>query len=274
MPELPEVEVIKRSMAKTLTGQRIIKAERRRKDMRYPLAEGLEKLAGDRFSTFARRGKYLFCGFRKQKRRLVFHLGMSGRLRITATDLSRNRRGELPHDHVVFTTDKYRLAFFDPRRFGSLRWEDDPSLRASVNRLGAEPSALRAKTLRARFATKKASIKAALLDQSVIAGLGNIYACEALFAAAINPQRSAASIGEGEIARLIRAIRRILRRAVADGGSTIKDHLQPMGEAGYFQTRFAVYGRKYLPCRRCKSRIMRIVQTGRATFYCPKCQSP
>ena len=267
MPELPEVEVIKNSLARSLVGERITAVRVRRKDLRYPAAFGLRRLEGCRFRRFSRRGKYLLCDFERRAESLVFHMGMSGRLRVTEVEAP-----ILKHDHVLFATANLRLAFFDPRRFGSLRWATEPSLSASLRKLGPEPQRLKAGELARRLVGRTIAIKPALLDQSLVAGLGNIYACEALFASGINPQTVAAELPAAAIAALADSIRLTLSEAIKAGGSTIKDHLQPTGEAGYFQIRFRVYGREDLPCFVCKSPIIRIVQAGRATFYCSACQ--
>lgn len=280
MPELPEIEVIRRSVAKVLAGERIKRVTVRRKNLRYPIARGLNRLRGKTFHRFNRRGKYLIAEFGngdggdnsvsrepQVAQPLVFHLGMSGRLRITEPDAP-----TLKHDHVHFATDRFRLAFYDPRRFGSLRWANDPSLRTSLEKLGEEPRNLTAEGLLRRLSGRRTAIKQLLLDQSLIAGLGNIYACEVLFAAAIAPHTAADELTQPRLGVLVAAINRTLKRAIAVGGSTIKDHFQPMGEAGYFQTEFKVYGRENLPCFVCKSPIIRIVRAGRATFHCPECQ--
>jgi len=280
MPELPEVEVIKQSVERALMHQKIIKVAVRTPKMRYPMPANIKScLAESRFTAFERRAKYLLLTLTKQtskqiskqttkqtqSHRLVFHMGMSGRLRIDEP-----HKPHLKHDHLVLFTASHKLAFYDPRRFGFVRWKSqlEPTLQA----LGVEATAITPAQLEAITKPRPTAIKQVLLNQKLIAGLGNIYVLEALFLASINPHTSAASLTKPAIKRLSDALRKTLARAIADGGSTIKDHFQPMGEAGYFQTRFRVYGRKNMPCFRCKSFIIRVVQNQRATFYCDKCQ--
>ena len=198
---------------------------------------------------------------------LVFHLGMSGRWRVDPTDVEK-------HDHFIIETDEgRRVALNDPRRFGSLdlerteQLEDWPPFKA----LGPEPLDLDARDLKQRLAGRTAAIKLLLLDQSIVAGLGNIYVCEALYRAGIHPRRAGGSISMERLKRLVPAIHDVIEEAIAAGGSTLRDFSSPDGELGYFSKKFAVYDREEQPCA-CGGTVKRIVQGGRSTFFCPKCQ--
>ena len=278
MPELPEVETVMRGLQQRLEGRVIVRAQAHRPDLRWPLPQGLEKrLTGARVTSFRRRGKYILmrlaCGDS-----VLLHLGMSGRM-----VLGPQRPNQpTPHEHLVLeTNDGWRLGFVDPRRFGSVdlvptRQEDSHKLLAD---LGPEP--LEAAFTHARLSVsltgKRTPIKAALLDQKVVAGLGNIYVCEALFRAKLSPLRSAHTIPGTRAARLVPAIKDTLTEAIAAGGSSLRDYVQPDGELGYFQHAWKVYGREGEPCERCPSRpacpgVRRITQSARSTFYCPRSQ--
>ena len=278
MPELPEVETVMRGLQQRLEGRVIVRATAHRPDLRWPLPEGLQKrLTGARVTGFRRRGKYILMRLADGDS-VLLHLGMSGRM--VFTPLQPN----LPtlHEHLVLETDDgWRLGFVDPRRFGSVDLvptpqEDTHRLLADLGPEPLDPTFSPAR-LSASLAGKRTPIKAALLDQKVVAGLGNIYVCEALFRAKISPQRSAHTIPGIRASRLVPAIKDTLREAIAAGGSTLRDYVQPGGELGYFQHAWKVYGREGEACERCPGRpacpgIRRITQSARSTFYCPRTQ--
>ena len=273
MPELPEVETVRRALAARLVGRRLTLVEARRADLRTKLPRNLRaRLLGRTVTGVGRRAKYMLVEL-DDGATLIAHLGMSGRMLI-----HRKPTPPGPHDHVILGADDGTLVYFnDARRFGLLALADTRALQRHplLKNLGIEPldRAFNGAALAAALAGRKASIKAALLDQTVIAGLGNIYASEALFQAGISPRRHAGSLGGPRYERLAAAIIDVLERAIAAGGSTLRDHRQPDGELGYFQHDFAVYGRAALRCPGCncggRGRIRRIVQSGRATFFCP-----
>jgi formamidopyrimidine-DNA glycosylase len=278
MPELPEVETVMRGLQQRLEGRVIVRATAHRPDLRWPLPEGLQKrLTGARVTGFRRRGKYILMRL-SDGDSVLLHLGMSGRMVLTPL------RPNLPtlHEHLVLETDDgWRLGFVDPRRFGSVDLVPTPQEDAHrlLADLGPEPMdpAFSPARLSASLAGKRTPIKAALLDQKVVAGLGNIYVCEALFRARISPQRSAHTIPGIRATRLVPAIKETLREAIAAGGSTLRDYVQPGGELGYFQHAWKVYGREGEACERCPGRpacpgIRRITQSARSTFYCPRTQ--
>ena len=269
MPELPEVETTVRGLRPVLEGARIERVELRRADLRRPFPEGLgQALTGARVTALDRRAKY---GIVRTGRgdSMIFHLGMSGRWRIDPEELG-------AHDHFVLTTDAgRRLALNDPRRFGSvdLVRSDAEAAFAGFEGMGPEPlPTVEARELRERLAGKSVAIKLALLDQRVIAGLGNIYVCEALYRAGIAPGRKAGKVSAARLARLAETIPAVLEEAIAAGGSTLRDYARPDGELGYFSKQFDVYGREGEDCRGCGAAVRRRVQGGRSTFYCPTCQ--
>jgi formamidopyrimidine-DNA glycosylase len=267
MPELPEVETTVRGLARVLDGRRIARIEARRADLRRALPVDLgQRLTGARVTALRRRAKYGLIDTERGDT-LVFHLGMSGHWRVDPSETAK-------HDHVVIETDEgRRLALNDARRFGSLdlvrtdELADWPAFKA----LGPEPLDLDARELRKRLAGRSAAIKLLLLDQRIVAGLGNIYVCEALFRAGIHPTRAGGSISLARLERLVPAIHDVLAEAIAAGGSTLRDFAAPDGELGYFPKSFAVYDREGQSCR-CGGTVKRIVQGGRSTFYCPRCQ--
>ncbi len=279
MPELPEVETVRRGLAGVLEGRRLVRIEALRPDLRFPLPRDFgRRLKGRRVAAIGRRGKFLLFGL-EGGLTLIAHLGMSGRFRIfsgTAPVLE-------PHDHVIFETESGdTIRFNDPRRFGFMDLVDTDGLASHpmLKKLGPEPLAgeFDGPALAVALKGRKAPIKAALLDQSVIAGLGNIYACEALFRAGLSPKRKAATVQGGRAEKLALAIRTVLTEAIAAGGSSLRNHRRPDGELGYFQHSFAVYGRAGEPCPGCVcdpapgGGIQRITQSGRSTFYCAKKQ--
>ena len=278
MPELPEVETVMRGLRQRLEGRTIVHATAHRPDLRWPLPEGLQqRLTGARVTGFRRRGKYILmrldCGDS-----VLLHLGMSGR--IVLTPLRPNQPAL--HEHLVLETDEgWRLGFVDPRRFGSVDLVPTPQEDSHrlLTGLGPEPleAAFSPSRLSASLAGKRTPIKAALLDQKVVAGLGNIYVCEALFRARLSPQRSAHTIPGTRAARLVPAIKDTLHEAIAAGGSSLRDYVQPDGELGYFQHAWKVYSREGEPCERCPGRpacpgIRRVTQSARSSFYCPRTQ--
>ena len=267
MPELPEVETTVRGLARVLQGRRIERVEARRPDLRRALPDDLgQRLTGARVVGLHRRAKYGVIDTDRGDS-FVFHLGMSGHWRIDPGEVRK-------HDHFIVETDEgRRLALNDARRFGSLdlvrtgELQDWPPFEA----LGPEPFELTAEELRARLKGRSAAIKLLLLDQRIVAGLGNIYVCEALYRAGIHPRRAGGSVSLERLRRLVPAIKAVLTEAIEAGGSTLRDFASPDGELGYFSKTFAVYDREGKPCG-CGGTVRRIVQGGRSTFYCPKCQ--
>jgi formamidopyrimidine-DNA glycosylase len=294
MPELPEVETVRRGLEAAMDGERITRVEVRRPDLRWPLPKDFaQRLQGKRVISVGRRAKYLLVDLSSGDV-LVMHLGMSGSFNVFLGKKSENKRlglyyhersERLAHDHVVFhLASGASVTFNDPRRFGSMklvareRLDGEPLLRG----LGPEPlgNTFDAAMLAEACRGKKTSLKAALLDQRVVAGLGNIYVCEALHRAHLSPKRRASTLAERDGApneratRLVDGIKAVLTQAIKDGGSSLRDHRLTDGELGMFQHHFRVYDRAGAPCRTagCGGAIKRIVQNGRSTFYCPVCQ--
>jgi formamidopyrimidine-DNA glycosylase len=274
MPELPEVETVMRGLDGRLTGRVIASARLNRPDLRWPIPPELPTvLTGATVLGFRRRGKYIFMRLASGDSVLI-HLGMSGRMIIDAPFVL--------HEHLTLeTSDGGRVGFVDPRRFGALDLiaTADEDSHWLVAGMGPEPlgNEFNPPALLAAITGKTSPIKIVLLDQSVVAGIGNIYASEALFRAKISPRRLAGSLGAARVERLVPAIRETLVEAIAAGGSSLRDYVQPSGELGYFQHAWKVYGRDGEACERCPGApacngIRRIVQTGRATFFCPSTQ--
>lgn len=276
MPELPEVETVRRGLKSVLEGRRFAAVQLNRANLRIPFPERfVERLTGRRVESLARRGKYILAHC-DNGTVLIMHLGMSGRLTI---DRGTAHAPPDPHAHVILETDAgVRLVLRDHRRFGLMTLCDKAALSAHplLRNLGLEPlsAAFTTKALAARLAGRRTSIKAALIDQRLIAGLGNIYACEALYRARLSPRRRTGRLKAAEVSRLVLAIRAVLEEAIAAGGSSLRDYVSADGQAGYFQHRFQVYDREGAPCATegCGARIRRFVQAGRSTFYCPRCQ--
>lgn len=276
MPELPEVETVCRGLAPHLEGRVLAWVERRRAGLRIPFPPRFaERLTGRRVEAVRRRAKYILVHL-DDRSVLIVHLGMSGRMVVT------DRRPESPgpHDHVVLETESGTVVVFnDARRFGvmDLTTEDALAEHPLLRSLGPEPlgNGFSGPVLAERLAGRTTAIKAALLDQTVVAGLGNIYVAEALFTARLSPRRIAATVSGARAERLAAAIRDVLGRAIAAGGSSLRDYVQASGELGYFQHQFAVYDREGQACPGCTcdmaatGGIKRIVQSGRSTFYCP-----
>ena len=287
MPELPEVETVRRGLLPVMEGKRIDLAIQRRPDLRWPLPERFaERLTGRRVQRMGRRSKYILAALDGDET-LIIHLGMSGRMLIEGEvlgDYVHEAGGHGKHDHVEFHMEGgARVIFNDARRFGVMdliagdRLEEHKLLAG----LGPEPlgNAFNGPELARRLEGKRSPIKAALLDQKVVAGLGNIYVCEALYIAGLSPKRQAYTVQGQRAEKLVAAVRDVLGRAIEAGGSSLRDYVQADGELGYFQHDWAVYGREGEVCRRCEGApdktpvlIRRIVQSNRSTFYCTGCQ--
>ncbi|MEJ7933070.1 bifunctional DNA-formamidopyrimidine glycosylase/DNA-(apurinic or apyrimidinic site) lyase [Sphingobium sp. AN558] len=269
MPELPEVETTVAGLRAVLQGAVLTRIEPRRADLRFPIPVDLrQRLTGARVTGLSRRAKYGLIDTERGDT-MIFHLGMSGRWRIDPVEIG-------THDHLLIETDAgHMLALNDPRRFGSLDLvrSDAWQSYAPFTRMGPEPLGpdFSAAVLAAALDGKATSIKAALLDQRIVAGLGNIYVCEALNMARIAPTRAAGRIGAARLKALVEAIRSVLAAAIMAGGSTLRDYARPDGELGYFSKQWRVYGREGLACP-CGGTIRRRVDGGRSTFYCPTCQ--
>lgn len=287
MPELPEVETVRRGLEPVLAGRRLARVEARRPDLRFPLPEGfVQRLTGARIEALTRRAKYLLAPLDRGET-LVMHLGMSGRFEIARTE-GAVRPGEFRyavdpdprHAHVAFETDDGgRVTYYDPRRFGYMDLIETEKLEGHpwFAALGPEPlsESFDAAHLAARFSGRRQGSKTLLLDQRIVAGLGNIYVCEALHRSRISPFRPAGRISRPRLARLAEAVREVLAAAIAAGGSTLRDYAAADGALGYFQHSFRVYGREGEPCQNlgCGGIIARRSQAGRSTFYCPRCQT-
>ena len=275
MPELPEVETVCRGLVPVLEGRRIARLTLRRKDLRIPFPKDLKaRTEGRTIERIYRKAKYIVMALDSGDS-LIAHLGMSGRMLVTQDAIPYE-----PHDHVIFATDDgAEVRFNDPRRFGLLTITPSSELGAHklFRHLGPDPltDAFTPAALSAALKGRKTSIKVALLDQRIVVGVGNIYASESLYLAGISPKRKAGTVAGRRAEVLVPAIRKVLKEAIAAGGSSLRDHKQPSGELGYFQHSFKVYGREGEPCS-CRSNrgtIKRIVQGGRSTFFCPVCQS-
>lgn len=282
MPELPEVETVRRGLEPVMTGRVIARTELRRPDLRWPLPAGMvARLTGARVERLRRRSKYLLADLDRGET-LIVHLGMSGRMLVSGTPVGRFVRphpAAAKHDHVILDIEGgARVTFNDARRFGAMDLWPTSELEAHPRLAGLGPEPLGngfdADRLAGRMAGRTTPIKAVLLDQRVVAGLGNIYICEALWRAGISPLRLAGSVTGAEAERLVGAVRAVLREAIAAGGSSLRDHRQADGELGYFQHAFAVYGRAGAACPRpgCSGVVVRSIQAGRSSFHCPGCQ--
>ncbi len=282
MPELPEVETVRRGLEPAMLGERIAQADINRPDLRWPFPPQMaERLTGARVLALRRRSKYILADLSSGET-LLIHLGMSGRMLISGDPLGQfvhDHPAPQKHDHVVLHMENgARITFNDARRFGAmdLMTTADQESHKLLAVLGPEPlgNGFSADYLTQAFEGKNTPVKSALLDQRIIAGLGNIYVCEALFRGKILPSQKAGRLAKTRVAALVPIIRDVLSEAIAAGGSSLKDFRQADGELGYFQHRFDVYGREGEPCRTqgCKATIARITQSGRSSFYCPSCQ--
>jgi len=286
MPELPEVETVRRGLAPVMEGRVITRADVRRPDLRWPFPPQMaERLTGARITRLARRSKYLLADLDRGET-LIMHLGMSGRMLIAAASgtttpgaFHHHHPAPEKHDHVVFDMeDGTRVTFNDARRFGAMDLvaTDQLDVHKLIAVLGPEPfdNQFSETYLAGKLKGRATPIKSALLDQRIVAGLGNIYVCEALWRSGISPLRQARDITARQIATLTRCIRDVLNDAIDAGGSSLRDYRQADGELGYFQHSFAVYGREGEPCRTpgCTAAIERVVQAGRSSFHCPACQ--
>ena len=296
MPELPEVETVRRGLASAMLGRRISGVKLNRRDLRFPLPQDFAaRLEGRTVEAIGRRGKYIIAAL-SEGESLLMHLGMSGRFTIFPTVGKASHPGEFRfeeramlggrgiHDHVVFSLDDgTTIVYSDPRRFGVMDLVPAAELASHrlMKGLGVEPlgRGLTPRYLAQAFAGRTAPLKAALLDQKLIAGLGNIYVCEALFRSGLSPTRRAGSLVKNlkpdpRLRTLVREIRSVLKRAITAGGSTLRDYAGTDGASGAYQHRFSVYDRPGKPCvrRGCTGKIRRLVQSGRSTFYCPVCQ--
>ncbi len=283
MPELPEVETVRRGLAPSMEGAVISRAQVNRPDLRWPFPDRMsERLTGARVNRLGRRSKYILAELDSGET-LIIHLGMSGRMTVSGDPIGlfhHDHPAPEKHDHVVFDMDNgARITFNDARRFGAMdlvRTEDTDQHKLLAV-LGPEPltNAFNSDYLAERLHGRKTLIKAALLDQGIIAGLGNIYVCEALFRAGISPKRQAGRISVSRLETLTAKINDVIAEAIDSGGSSLKDYRQADGELGYFQHSFQAYGREGAPCQRdgCTGSIRRIVQSGRSSFYCPDCQT-
>ena len=298
MPELPEVETVKRGLAPVMEGARIQSVVLNRENLRFPFPDGfVQKLEGRDILQLHRRAKYLLMDI-EGGCVVIMHLGMSGSFRVeeiasitSPGEFHQARSRDQKHDHVVFEliakgeeNISHQVIYNDPRRFGFMLMTSQADLSAHkmLCDLGVEPlgNSLRPEYLAEKFAGKQAPLKAALLDQKIIAGLGNIYVCEALWRVGLSPKRQAATLVRNngrpgaKLEPLIEAIRDILSQAIKSGGSSLNDHAQVDGSLGYFQHRFNAYDREGEPCpkAKCQGEIQRITQSGRSTFYCPTCQ--
>jgi len=282
MPELPEVETVRRGLEPAMTGAKITVARVNRPDLRWPFPERMaERLTGTTVRQLRRRSKYILVDLSSDET-LLIHLGMSGRILISGDPLGQYVHAHPApekHDHVVLDMDNgARITFNDPRRFGAmdLMNTQEANTHSLLAKLGPEPLGNRFDEpyLVAALKGKNTPIKSALLDQRIVAGLGNIYVCEALFRAAISPKKRAGSLSKARASSLVPIIRQVLADAIEAGGSSLRDFRQADGELGYFQHVFDVYGREGEHCNRtgCKGTVRRLVQSGRSSFYCPQCQ--
>jgi formamidopyrimidine-DNA glycosylase len=287
VPELPEVETVRKGLEPYMSGHIIKAADIRRPDLRWPFPDNMaERIMGKRVERLRRRSKYILCDLDSGET-LLIHLGMSGRMTISAPEKANDILGDFQnlhpalekHDHVVFDMDNHaRIIFNDARRFGAMDLLDTKTAEQHKLLASIGPEPLGNSFDEAYFVNaikgKNTPIKSALLDQRIVAGLGNIYVCEALWRTGISPLIKAGKLSKLQASVLVPAIRSVLNDAIAAGGSSLKDYRQTDGELGYFQHSFAAYGREGEPCskKECKGTIKRVVQSGRSSFYCPKCQ--
>ena len=278
MPELPEVETVRRGLSPVMEGYQFERVELRRANLRFPFPENFAaRLEGETITRFGRRAKFLDVSLSSGEQ-LLMHLGMSGRFTIDGASQGQfvsDTGGIAKHDHVVFhMSSGHRVIYNDPRRFGFMELVAKGETPPRLAHLGPEPlsNECNAPNLREKLRGKKSKIKAALLDQSIIAGLGNIYVCEALFRARISPKRLSGRLTVAETETLVAHIKDVISEAIEAGGSSLRDFAQADGDLGYFQHSFDVYGREGEPCPACTAPLVRINQSGRSSFYCKVCQ--
>ncbi|MCV2893649.1 bifunctional DNA-formamidopyrimidine glycosylase/DNA-(apurinic or apyrimidinic site) lyase [Lentibacter sp. XHP0401] len=282
MPELPEVETVRCGLSPSMEGVRIERVDVNRPDLRWPFPERMaERLAGQEVLRLRRRSKYILADLSSGES-LLIHLGMSGRMTVSGDPLGQfvHEHPQLEkHDHVIIWMEGgARIAFNDPRRFGAMDLLPTQTAESHplLAKLGPEPlgNAFSESYLAEALAGRRTPMKAALLDQKIIAGLGNIYVCEVLHRTGISPTRLAGKVSRAKLAKVVPAVREVLQNAISAGGSSLKDFKQASGELGYFQHQFHVYDREGAACQtpECGGTIKRIVQSGRSTFYCPRCQ--
>lgn len=269
MPELPEVETTLRGVSPYLVGRTIREVIVRDKRLRWPVPDTVHDLEGQKITAGTRRGKYLL--FDSAKGTLLLHLGMSGSLRVTDPETPWRK-----HDHFALTTDRgQQIRLHDPRRFGATLFiEGDPQTHPLLADLGPEPLSddFTVDYLHAQCQGRAAPIKAVIMDSHAVVGVGNIYACEALFMAGIPPKKEAGKVSRPRLAKLVQAIKDVLAASIEMGGTTLRDFLNEKGEPGYFYQTLRVYDREGEPCRVCGTVIKRVVMSNRSTFYCPVCQ--
>jgi formamidopyrimidine-DNA glycosylase len=272
MPELPEVETTCQGISPHLCGKKLTSVDVRNGSLRWPVSDEIYHLQNLPLAEgcVTRRAKYILIAL-PQGQRIIIHLGMSGSLRICSPDESLKK-----HDHVIFQLSSgLQMRYHDPRRFGCVLWTDqDISLHPLLVKLGPEPltNAFNIEYLAAKSKHRKKTIKQHIMDNHIVVGVGNIYACEALFMAGIHPQREAGKISKARLNKLLEKIQQVLQRSINQGGTTLKDFIQSDGQPGYFKQQLNVYDREEQPCRECEKPIKRVILSQRSTFYCPKCQ--
>jgi formamidopyrimidine-DNA glycosylase len=269
VPELPEVETTLRGVAPHLVGKTITEIDIRERRLRWPVPKVIDGLAGSEFLAARRRGKYLL--FEVGGGTIILHLGMSGGLRVLDPEVEWKK-----HDHLALRLSSGKeLRYHDPRRFGCVLFQKgDPESHALLKELGPEPleDEFSAGYLVDAAKGRKVAIKQLIMNSKIVVGVGNIYACEALYLARINPTREAGKVSRAKLAKLVDAIRSVLGAAIESGGTTLRDFLNEDGQPGYFKQSLHVYGREGEECRGCGGKVKRIVQGQRSTFYCEKCQ--
>lgn len=269
MPELPEVETTMRGIAPHVEGRTITETDVRERRLRWPVPKSVDALAGTRIHSVSRRGKYLL--FRTENGTLILHLGMSGNLRILDPEVPWRK-----HDHVALRFDSgMEMRFHDPRRFGCVLFCDgDVMEHPLLKDLGPEPlsDGFAADYLLGKCQGKTSAIKQVIMNSKIVVGVGNIYACEALFMSGIHPAKEAGKVSRARVVKLVDAIIVVLANSIEMGGTTLRDFLREDGQPGYFKQSLSVYGREGEPCRKCEATVKRMVQCNRSTFYCPKCQ--
>lgn len=269
MPELPEVETTLRGVAPHLVGRTITEVDVRERRLRWPVPKAIDRLAGSRCLAARRRGKYLL--FEVGSGTVILHLGMSGGLRVVDPEVEWKK-----HDHLALRLDSGKeLRYHDPRRFGCVLFcQGDPGRQSLLKDLGPEPlgDEFSVECLAGAAKGRTVAIKQLIMNSHVVVGVGNIYACEALYLSGINPKRAAGKVSKARLARLVVAIKDVLGAAIESGGTTLRDFLNEDGQPGYFKQSLHVYGREGEACRGCGGKVKRIVQGQRSTFYCGRCQ--